>query len=305
MNDSTNLKPILITGANSGIGRKTLELLTDKGYFVYAGARKDKDIEELNKLPNTLAIKLDVTDDEQIKQAIKIIKEEGRGLYGLVNNAGIALVGTIISTSMEMMKDLFEVNVYGPHRMTLACFPLLRKSKGRIVNISSISGILTGKTLGLYSMSKHALEAYSDTLIQSAADFDMNVSLIEPGNFKSDIGSNLIEKMRNEEENYRINMTDAQKKQQLKEVEEGFLTDHGFPEPIKVAEAIYDSLSSDSPKQRYLVGTKDETIWVLKRMFVELFQLNYNHDNTHNKEELISLMEETYKKFLEKVADKI
>ncbi len=294
MNDSTNLKPILITGANSGIGRKTLELLTDKGYFVYAGARKDKDIEELNKLPNTLAIKLDVTDDEQIKQAIKIIKEEGRGLYGLVNNAGIALVGSIISTSMEMMKDLFEVNVFGPHRMTLACFPLLRKSKGRIVNISSISGILTGRILGLYSMSKHALEAYSDTLIQNVEDFDMNVSLIEPGNFKSDIGSNLIEKMRNEEESYRINMTSAQKKQQFKEIEEGFSADHGFPEPFKVAEAIFDALFSEKPKPRYLVGGNEEEVkWVIKRMFVEMLQLNHNHEYSFDRDSLIDIMDES------------
>ncbi len=293
MSDKEELKAVLITGANSGIGRKTLELLIDKGYFVYAGARKDKDIEELNKLPNTLAIKLDVTNDEQVKQAIETITKEGRGLYGLVNNAGIVVFGPIITTSMEMMKDLFEVNVYGPHRMTLACFPLLRKSKGRIVNISSISGILTGKILGLYSMSKHALEAYSDTLIQNAADFDMNVSVIEPGNFKSDIGSNLIEKMRKEEESYRINMTAVQRKQQFKEVEEGFSTDHGFPEPFKVAEAIFDALFSEKPKLRYLVcGNEEEVKWVIKRMFVELLQLNHNHEYSFDKKVLIDILDE-------------
>lgn len=123
MNDTTKFKPILITGANSGIGRKTLELLIDKGYFVYAGARKEKDIEELNKLPNTLAIKLDVTNDEQVKQAINIIKKEGRGLYGLVNNAGIVDVGSLITFSMDMMLNMFDVNVFGVHRMTLAAFP--------------------------------------------------------------------------------------------------------------------------------------------------------------------------------------
>ncbi|MCK4895514.1 MAG: SDR family oxidoreductase [Candidatus Heimdallarchaeota archaeon] len=301
MKDTTKFKPILITGANSGIGRKTLEMLIDKGYFVYAGARKEKDIEELNKLPNTLAIKLDVTNDEQVKQAINIIKKEGRGLYGLVNNAGIGVAGPIITTSMEMMKDLFEVNVYGPHRMTLACFPLLRKSKGRIVNISSISGILTGRILGLYSMSKHALEAYSDTLIQNVADFDMNVSVIEPGNFKSDIGSNLIEKMRKEEESYRINLTTAQRKQQFKEIEEGFSADHGFPEPFKVAEAIFDALSSEKPKPRYLVcRNEEEVMWVIKRMFVELLQLNYDHEFSFDKEALVDILEECISELKEK-----
>jgi len=86
------------------------------------------------------------------------------------------------------------------------------KSQGRIVNISSISGILTSGYLGLYSMSKHALEAYYDALIQAVESFGMYVSLIEPGNFRSNIGKNTIERMR-KEEGYRVNMTATQRKQ--------------------------------------------------------------------------------------------
>ena len=293
-------KPILITGSNSGIGRKALELLLKEGYFVYAGVRKEEDLQELNKLPNTLAIKLDVTNEDQIKTAVQIIKKEGRGLYGLVNNAGIAEVGPMITSSIDMMKNIFEVNVFGPHRMVLACLPFLKQPKGRIVNIGSISGILTGRFLGLYSMSKHALEAYSDSLIQDAVELGMYVSIIEPGNFKSDIGKNMYERMKKEQEGYRINMTDNQRKQQFKEVEKHFLNDQGFPEPDLVAKAILDAISSEKPKPRYLVTTKDETIWVLQRMFGELFQLNHNHVNTHSREELISIMDETYKLFIEK-----
>ncbi len=286
-------KPILITGANSGIGRKTLEMLVDKGHFVYAGARKEKDIEELNKLPNTLAIKLDVTNDEQIKQAIKTIHKEDRGLYGLVNNAGIAEVGPIITSSMNMILDLFNVNVFGVHRMTLATFPLLIKSQGRIVNISSISGVLTSGYLGLYSMSKHALEAYSDALIQAVESFDMHVSLIEPGNFQSNIGKNMIERMRKEEEDYRVNMTAARRKQLFKEAEIGFSAYDRYPEPFKVTEAIFDALFSKKPKPRYLVGGNEEEVKrVIKRMFVELLQLNSKHEFSFNRERLIELMDD-------------
>ncbi len=293
MKNATKFKPILITGANSGIGRKTLEMLIDKGHFVYAGARKEKDIEELNKLPNTLAIKLDVTNDEHVKQAINIIHEEDRGLYGLVNNAGIAEVGPIITSSMNMILDLFNVNVFGVHRMTLATFPLLIKSQGRIVNISSISGILTSGYLGLYSMSKHALEAYSDALIQSVEAFNMHVSLIEPGNFQSDIGKNTIERMRKEEEGYRVNMTAEQRKQLFKEVEDGFSAYDRYPEPSKVSEAIYDALFSEKPKPRYLVGgNEDEAKRVIQRMLVELLQLNHNHEYSFNRGALVDILDE-------------
>ncbi|MHA1201129.1 MAG: SDR family oxidoreductase [Candidatus Heimdallarchaeaceae archaeon] len=294
MKNATQFKPILITGASSGIGRKTLEMLINKGHFVYAGARKEKDIEELNKLPNTHAIKLDVTNDEQVKQAIKIIHKEGRGLYGLVNNAGIAEVGPIITSSMNMVMDLFNVNVFGVHRMTLATFPLLIKSQGRIVNISSISGILTSGYLGLYSMSKHTLEAYSDALIQNVADFNMHVSLIEPGNFKSEIGYNMMKRMRQEEESYRINMTADQRKQLFKEVEEGFSAYQRYPDPVNVAESIFDALFSENPKPRYLVGgNEDEAKRVIKRMFVEMLQLNHNHEFSFDRDMLIAILDES------------
>ncbi|MBY9001960.1 MAG: SDR family NAD(P)-dependent oxidoreductase [Candidatus Heimdallarchaeota archaeon] len=95
-------KAILITGANTGIGRKTLNLISNKGYFVYAGVRSDQAIEELESLPNVKPIRLDVTKENQVKEAIKLIKKEGRGLYGLVNNAGIADVGPITTASMDI-----------------------------------------------------------------------------------------------------------------------------------------------------------------------------------------------------------
>ncbi|MBY9001959.1 MAG: SDR family NAD(P)-dependent oxidoreductase [Candidatus Heimdallarchaeota archaeon] len=190
--------------------------------------------------------------------------------------------------------NLMDVNTFGPHRMVLACLPLLIKSKGRIVNISSISGILTGRYFGLYSMSKHAIEAYSDALIQNVEDFGMYVSLIEPGNFQSEIGKNMIERMREEKEGYRINMIDAQRKQQFQEVEEGFIADHGYPEPDKVAEAIFDALFSEKPKPRYLVcGNQDEAHWVIRRMFIELLQLNENHEHSYDKAELLEILDES------------
>ena len=161
------------------------------------------------------------------------------------------------------------------------------------MNISSISGILTGRIFGLYSMSKHALEAYSDGLIQNVEDYGMHVSLIEPGNFQSDIGANMIERMRKEIEGDRINLTSTQRKQQFKEIEEGFSADHGLLEPFKVAEAIFDALFSEKPKPRYLVCPNAEEVkWVIKRMFTELLQLNSNHEYSYERATLIEILDE-------------
>jgi len=167
------------------------------------------------------------------------------------------------------------------------------KSQGRIVNISSISGILTSGYLGLYSMSKHALEAYYDALIQAVESFGMYVSLIEPGNFRSNIGKNTIERMR-KEEGYRVNMTATQRKQLFKEVEVGFSAYNEYPDPFKVTEAIFDALYSENPKPRYLVGgNKNEVKRVIKRMFVELLQLNQNHEYSFKRDILIDMMDES------------
>jgi NAD(P)-dependent dehydrogenase (short-subunit alcohol dehydrogenase family) len=101
------------------------------------------------------AVKLDVTKQEDIDEAVATITKEGRGLYALVNNAGVATVGSVADTSMEEFDLLMDVNLYGPYRMTKAFTPLITASKGRITNIGSISGVLASKDLSAYAMSKH------------------------------------------------------------------------------------------------------------------------------------------------------
>ncbi len=289
---SNHESPVLVTGASTGIGRKTVELLIHRGKEVYACARKQADLDKLNKLENTTAFKLDVTKPAAISSVVKTIEKQGKNLYGLVNNAGILNAGSVYTHSEEAVYEMLNINVLGPHRMTNAMLPFLFKSKGRIVNISSISGILTGQFYGLYSMSKHALEAYSDALYQNLKEFGIGVSIIEPGNFQSSIGLNFIERKKQEKKELRLLMTDAQRKQQIKQIEERFGHYHDFPEPDAVAEAIYDALYSETPKPRYLVGSRNEVEWVLKRMFVELAQMNYNHKHSLTRKELIQLLDE-------------
>ena len=162
--DGHEEKAVLITGATSGIGRAAAELLAEQGYFVYAGARKDADMAELNAIDNIKAVRLDVTKQDQIDAAVALIEKDGRGLWGVVNNAGVNVVAPLVAAREDEFQFLFDVNVFGVYRVTKAFAPLVVASKGRIVNISSISGILAGPGYGMYAASKHAVEAYSDQL---------------------------------------------------------------------------------------------------------------------------------------------
>ena len=153
--EAISQKAVLITGASSGIGRNAAERLAAAGYFVYAGARKAADIDELNKIDNVMAVRLDVTKQDEIDAAVELIQKEVRGVWGVVNNAGVNVVAPLIEADVSELEFLFDVNVYGVFRITKAFSPLVIESQGRIVNISSISGFLSGAAYGMYSASKH------------------------------------------------------------------------------------------------------------------------------------------------------
>ena len=174
----TAQRAVLVTGASSGIGRKIAERLAAEGWFVYAGARKAADMASLNAIRNVQAVRLDVTVQADIDAAVQTVRQGGRGLHGLVNNAGIAVLGPLINMEEQEMRTIFDVNALGPYRVTKAFAPMLIESKGRVVTVSSISGILSGPFLGAYSMTKHAVEAFSDALAAELARFEVRSSLI-------------------------------------------------------------------------------------------------------------------------------
>ncbi len=286
--ETTPQKAVLVTGASTGIGRKITELLASKGVFVYAGARKDSDIKELNAIDNVMAVRLDVTVQEEIDAAVATITKEGRGLYGLVNNAGVAIVAPLIEVDEGELDFLFDVNIYGPYRITKAFSPLIIASKGRITTISSISGILSGTLFGPYSMSKHAMEAYSDSLAREMERFEVKVSVVEPGNYESEIGKTLKKRMvKNgidiEGSPYQVEM-------------QGMLDRVGTTEqkdPQEVAEAVYHALFDEHPKMRYMVvpNLRQAEITIGKAM-EEMVQLNQGQTYTFDRETLIKMLDE-------------
>ena len=176
--DANPKRAILVTGASTGIGRNIAETLAASGYFVYAGARKPADLDALDEIPNIQAIRLDVTRQDEIDAAVETVRAGGKGLYGLVNNAGVATAGPIVEIDEDELAWILDVNLMGVFRVTKAFAPLIIESKGRISNISSISGVISNRFWAAYQMSKHALEAYTDTLALELALFDVKVSAI-------------------------------------------------------------------------------------------------------------------------------
>ena len=289
-------KAVLITGASSGIGRMTAERLAEAGYFVYAGARKQGDIEALNAIDNVMAVRLDVTIQEDIDKAVALIESEGRGLWGIVNNAGVNVIDPLIEADEADLQFIFDVNVYGVYRVTKAFAPLVIDSRGRIVNISSIAGILSGglNGYGMYMMSKHAIEAYTDQLAWELAPLGVSVSAVEPGNFESRIGVSRCQRMlRNQaKKTYRYYADEMAR--YLDSCRERLASDDptsGTP-PVPVAEAIEHALFSDHPKEHYLVTSEPmEARITIGKAFEELLHLNHDQPNTFSRDELIEMLD--------------
>lgn len=284
-------RAVLVTGATSGIGLRTAEHLSASGFYVYAGARKQADMDRLNAMKNVEAVKLDVTSLEDITAAVEQITKGGKGLYGIVNNAGVVIFQPLIEVSQDQMDFIFDVNVYGPYRITKAFAPLLIESKGRVVNISSISGFLSGPLFGPYSMTKHALEAYNDSLALELARFGVKVAAIEPGNFDSKIGDSAIRRMRDRGASFETSPYKDDIEQMIgwmNGVEEG-------ADPIAVGVAVEQALVSAQPKARYLVvPNQREADITLRKAIREMLELNHEQDYSYDEAAVLKMVQEQY-----------
>jgi NAD(P)-dependent dehydrogenase (short-subunit alcohol dehydrogenase family) len=174
-------KTVLITGCSSGIGRATAEAFLDEGWAVYATARNPADVETLGDRGCTIAT-LDVTEDDDVERVVdRVIEEQGR-IDCLVNNAGYAQFGPIEDVPTDAVHRQFDVNVYGPHRLTRAVLPHMRQRReGTVVNVSSVAGRLSFPGGGVYCGSKFALEAMTDALRAEVDEYGIDAVLIEPG----------------------------------------------------------------------------------------------------------------------------
>jgi NAD(P)-dependent dehydrogenase (short-subunit alcohol dehydrogenase family) len=243
---------VLVTGASTGIGEAAVLHLRELGFEPVAGVRKDEDAARLAR-SGIRSVKLDVTDADQIAAARAELGDGG--LAGLVNNAGIAVAAPIEFIPIDQLRRQLEVNLIGQVAVTQAFLPALRRTPGRIVNISSIGGRVALPLLGPYAMSKFGLEAFSDSLRRELRPQRVDVIAIEPGGIKTPIwkkGNELAAEMTREitEEGERLygGMIAAVRSETGK-IEQV----RGLP-ARDVAEVIGTALTAERPRARYVVG---------------------------------------------------
>jgi NAD(P)-dependent dehydrogenase (short-subunit alcohol dehydrogenase family) len=178
----------IVTGASTGIGRATALMAARAGYHVLAGVRREIDAESLRSEGVGIEpVLLDVCDSAAIAALRHRVESDARPLAVLVNNAGFTLSGMVELVPLERWREQFEVNLFGAIGLTQALLPALRKSRGRVINISSIGGRITAPSIGVYQASKYALESFSDALRMETRSQGVTVVIIEPGAIRTEI----------------------------------------------------------------------------------------------------------------------
>jgi len=282
-------KAVLVTGASTGIGRNLAERLAADGYFVYAGARKDKDLAELDAIENIKAVRLDVTKQDQVDAAVETVKSEGRGLWALVNNAGVGGGQAVLETPIDEFNFVYAVNVEGVVRTTQAFAPMVIESGGRISTTGSIAGILAGEGYGAYSGSKHYIEAFTDSLASELEPLGVKVSVVEPGSYKSRIRRSAVARISKSIEAAGGEMTEEMQQRAKATAEREVSLD----EPDAVTEAFMHALFDDAPLRRYMVvPNSDQQDLTVRQAVQELVQLNQWGQYSFSRDELVAMLDE-------------
>ncbi|MBB5953821.1 short-subunit dehydrogenase [Saccharothrix tamanrassetensis] len=256
-------KVCLVTGASSGIGHATALELLRAGHTVYGAARRVRKMDALRAAGGRV-LALDVTDEEALTRAVSTIVEEQHRIDVLVNNAGIGLHGAIEDVSLEQARTQFEVNVFAPARLVQLVLPHMREQgSGTIVNVSSIGGEIALPLGAWYYASKHALEAYSDTLRQEVKPFGVDVVLIQPGIIQTEFEDGTAQELRDISGRgaYR-----AVAEAMARRAETQLGANTKASPPTVVANIIRKAIESPTTKPRYAVGYLARTLLLLNRL---------------------------------------
>lgn len=264
-----NSKTFLVTGASTGIGEATARWLDRRGHRVFAAVRRDDDAARLRGTGSErlLPIRLDVTDAGSIESARREVLSSlgGRGLDGLVNNAGVVVAGPLEYLPIDAIRRQFEVNVIGQIAVMQAFLPMLRVARGRVVLMGSISGRMATPFLGPYGASKFALEALADALRVELRPWGIDVVLLEPGSIATPIWK------KGEEEAAAMIAQLGDRAEQDYGVAMRAMRDaaaatgrRGIP-PDTVAAVVEQALTVARPRARYLIG-RDARIQALIRI---------------------------------------
>ncbi|MGW1061920.1 SDR family oxidoreductase [Micromonospora rubida] len=185
---SETQKLIVVTGASTGMGASAARELARQGFHVLAGVRRDRDADAIRSAGVEPVI-LDITKPEQVEALAARVADDPRVLHALVNNAGIQVNAPVEALPMAQWRWVFEVNLFGHIAVTQALLPALLRSKGRVINISSVGGKLAMPTYGAYAGAKFALEAVSDSLRREVAPLGVQVVVVEPGGVRTEMAA--------------------------------------------------------------------------------------------------------------------
>jgi len=261
------MKTVLITGCSSGIGYHVALGLQQRGYRVIATARQLKDVERLKQL-GLQSTQLDLERSESVQQAMDWVEAETGGeIFALFNNGAYGQPGAIEDLSRDLLRRQLEINLLGWHELTCRVLPLMRQQGfGRIIQNSSVLGLITMRFRGAYNTSKFALEGYSDTLRQELADTDIHVSLIEPGPVRSKFRENAFKAFRDNINIESSHFCDTYKRV-LKRLSKQDSGDDPFTlGPEAVLDKVIHALESKRPRARYYVTFPTHLFGILRRI---------------------------------------
>ena len=252
-------RAVVVTGASTGIGRVTAARLSDLGFEVFAGVRRDEDAAALAALrPRRITpLPLEVTDARSVAAAAAFVAERlgPGGLRGVVNNAGIAAAAPLELLPLDDLRQVLEVNVVGAVAVTQAFLPRLREARGRVVNVGSLAGRLALPFLGGYAASKGALRSLTDALRLELRPQGIRVSLVEPGLISTSIYERVTSRAEALLAALPAPMRERYEPQMaaMRRTSEGLV--HGWASPPEtVARVIAQALCARRPRAHYLVG---------------------------------------------------
>lgn len=252
---------IVITGASSGMGKAHALSLLEKGHIVYGLARRVDKMDEILSAGGK-AMAMDITDEEQIQNAVnQILNEQGK-IDVLINNAGYALYGSVEESAIDNARRQFEVNIFGLASITQKVIPSMRERKsGRIINISSMGGKVYTPFGAWYHATKHALEGWSDCLRVELTPFNIDVVIIEPGGIETDFTNVFMDNLQGDKENGPY----AGILQKLINSTQEMHNSGKLSNPSVITNLIDKAVHSKKPKTRYVAGAYAKPLMFMRK----------------------------------------
>ncbi|MFD5718148.1 SDR family NAD(P)-dependent oxidoreductase [Streptomyces sp. NPDC127036] len=258
-------KLVVVTGASTGMGASTARELARRGFHVLAGVRRDRDADAIRATGVEPAV-LDITEPEQVEALAARVGADSRTLHALVNNAGVQVNAPVEALPMAEWRRVFEVNLFGHIAVTQALLPELLRTKGRVINISSIGGKYAMATYGAYAGAKFALEAVSDSLRREVAQMGVEVVVVEPGGVRTEIAArgiatanDLAARMTPEQDRRYGDLVRANNRLMASGTASGLTAD-------AAAQVIVKAVTTRRPRPRYTAGRDAALIMRLGRL---------------------------------------